>query len=514
MNPALDLTVLPTPAQKILSPGAPDKLKLGAARGVLPGFKPGDILTVVAALSEDASPEIAAQARSTLASFPAKILEGALASDLEPGVIDLFARLNAGHDDILEKLVLMPRISTETLGHLASSGSERITELIATNEARALAEPILIEKLYFNMKTRMSTSNRLVELAIRNGVELKKVPIKELGEVLQDELIPAPDDEPSPGDLIFMEVGEVAQAVDDAVAEEGGLLEDLVEEGEVDAAPTALAAPRLSALEEARKKKKQQETGPLHSRIAEMNMSEKIRMATIGPGAARALFLKDTNKLVAAAAIRSPMVQEQDVERISRMRTVHDEVLRIIASKGDWIENHTIKFNIVANPRTPIAQASRFVSHLRDDELKRLEKSREVSAPIRSLARQILQRKAKKSEAKLPGVLPGGHFASTSPRRLPASAAAGTRLSSLVSTPDLRTKSRASSLGPFSRSSGAPEATTFPWISRKARCAMRKVLAMSWLMTRFVVPKRCRVSSIRSSTMREVSGSSPEVGSS
>ena len=48
----------------------------------------------------------------------------------------------------------------------------------------------------------------------------------------------------------------------------------------------------------------------------------------------------------AAAAIRSPMVQEQDVERISRMRTVHDEVLRIIAGKGDWIENHTIKFNI------------------------------------------------------------------------------------------------------------------------------------------------------------------------
>jgi hypothetical protein len=133
-----------------------------------------------------------------------------------------------------------------------------------------------------------------------------------------------------------------------------------------------------------------------------MNISEKIRMATIGPGAARALFLRDTNKLVAAAAIRSPMIQEQDVERISRMRTVHDEVLRIIASKGEWVENHTIKFNLVANPRTPLAQASRFVSHLRDDELKRLEKSRDVSAPIRALARQLLQRKARKPGTKLP----------------------------------------------------------------------------------------------------------------
>jgi len=295
----------------------------------------------------------------------------------------------------------MPRVTTETLCHLALHGSERITEVIATNEARALAEPVIIEKLYFNMKARTSTTNRLVELAIRNNVELKNIPTKEVAEALQDELIPEPDPggEPDPGDLLFLEIGEVAQEVDEATAQDGGLLEDLEEPTE-DAAE--LLPPKISAEELAKKKKKKDESAPLHSRIAEMNISEKIRMATIGPGAARALFLRDTNKLVAAAAIRSPMIQEQDVERISRMRTVHDEVLRIIASKGEWVENHTIKFNLVANPRTPIAQASRFVSHLRDDELKRLEKSRDVSAPIRALARQILQRKARKPGAKLP----------------------------------------------------------------------------------------------------------------
>jgi alkaline phosphatase D len=104
--------------------------------------------------------------------------------------------------------------------------------------------------------------------------------------------------------------------------------------------------------------------------------------------------------------------------------------------------------------------------------------------------------------------------ASLTSRFEPASSMGGTRLIARVSTPDLSTKSRATSLVPSSRSSGRPSATTWPLINKKARCAMRKVLAMSWLMTRLVTPKRWRVSSMRSSTMREVRGSRPEVGSS
>ena len=126
-----------------------------------------------------------------------------------------------------------------------------------------------------------------------------------------------------------------------------------------------------------------------------MSISGRIRRAMLGNGAERNLLMRDTNKLVATAAIRSPMVQEQDVERISKSRTINQEVLRVIASKGDWLENHVIKVNLVSNPRTPLMYATKLVMHLRDDELKRLEKSREVSAPVRNLIKQQLQRKNK-----------------------------------------------------------------------------------------------------------------------
>ena len=47
MNPAIDISALPGPAQKILDPNGPPPLRAMAAKGVVPGLKPGDIVTVV-----------------------------------------------------------------------------------------------------------------------------------------------------------------------------------------------------------------------------------------------------------------------------------------------------------------------------------------------------------------------------------------------------------------------------------------------------------------------------------
>ena len=406
MQPALDLTRLPPPAQKILSPGAPPALRQVAARGVVPGLKPGDLVAVIAALAESDDEAIRTQATTTLGNLPPPVLTGALAADLEPGVIDVLARVSTGRDEVLTRLAAMPRVTGDTLAHLAATGSEALTEAIATNEARLLTEPLVIEKLYHNRHVRMSTVQRLIELAHRNGVEVKGIPaFKEQGEMLQDELIPAPDAEPDPIDLMFLEADEMARQLEENVLAPGDdLFEDLSDPEEAD--PDSQVSPEmagttrmLSALDDAKqkaKKKKEEEAGPLHARLGDMSISERIRMATIGPGAARALLLRDTNKLVAGAAISSPMTQEQDVERISKMRTVHQEVLRFIAGQGKWTENHVIKFNLVANPRTPVANAAKFVMHLREDELKRLEKNRDVSAPVRTLIKQQLQRKTKK----------------------------------------------------------------------------------------------------------------------
>ena len=52
IDPPIDVTQLPGPAQKIVSDGAPPKLQMMAAKGIVPGIMPADLLTVLVLLSQ------------------------------------------------------------------------------------------------------------------------------------------------------------------------------------------------------------------------------------------------------------------------------------------------------------------------------------------------------------------------------------------------------------------------------------------------------------------------------
>ena len=66
MGVPLELGQLTGPAQKVLSPNAPGPAKLMGARGIIPGAKPADIVTVIVALSESDDPKVSSTATTTL----------------------------------------------------------------------------------------------------------------------------------------------------------------------------------------------------------------------------------------------------------------------------------------------------------------------------------------------------------------------------------------------------------------------------------------------------------------
>jgi hypothetical protein len=133
---------------------------------------------------------------------------------------------------------------------------------------------------------------------------------------------------------------------------------------------------------------------PLYARIGTMTIAQKIRCAMLGNAAERMLLMRDSNRLVASAAIRSPLIQEPEVVRVSASRVVSEDVLRAIAINKDWIRNYQIKLNLVSNPRTPFTMASRLVPYLREHELKVISKSKNVTGPIAQAAKQQLTRKS------------------------------------------------------------------------------------------------------------------------
>ena len=366
----VDPAQLSAPAQKLGGAQAPLKMQELAARGVAPGIKPAELVAVLLLLGQSDRPTVKETAQRTLAEMPAALLSAALSGDLDAASIHALALANAEKIDVLEKLLGMPRLALDTVEELARTGTEAVTELIATNEERLLGHPRIIELLYMNKRTRMSPADRLVELAARNHIECTGIPAwKEASTAIQNELVAEPSLEPTPDDVLFEETEQLATVL------AGDPEEDThteTEEGE-----------------EVVKDK----YVPLYKRIADMTVTQKIRRGQLGSKEERMLLVRDNNRLVATAAVRSPLMQEGEAALISRNRNMSDEVLRIIGSTPEWMKSYTVKKNLVENPRTPVMIAQRLVAHLREADLRQLAKSKNVTGPVQDAARRHLDRR-------------------------------------------------------------------------------------------------------------------------
>jgi hypothetical protein len=271
---------------------------------------------------------------------------------------------------VIAKLLRMPRVSLETVEHLAQRGTEAITELVATNQERLLAHPRLIELLYLNKNTRMSTADRVVEFAVRNGLELHGIAAwKEASQAIENELIVEPSEVALPEDVDYWETDALAEGlasdefVDAFYEEEDGT--EILDDKFV----------------------------PLYKRIADMSVSQKVRRAMLGSKEERALLLRDSSRLVAVAAARSEQLQEQEVVHASRNRNILADVLQVFGTSPEWLKSYQIKRNLVENPRTPPMIAQRLIVQLRESDLRKIAKSKNVSGSVRTAASRHLSRR-------------------------------------------------------------------------------------------------------------------------
>ena len=372
MHADIELEKLPPAAQKVLAAETPAQVKLLAARGVIPGAKPGDIVIVVSVLAGSEDQKLADTARATLAKLPPPILQGALTADLPGSVILELARVYPNQHEVVTSLLRMSRIGTLALEIMADAADERAGELIATNEELMLKNPTVIEKLYMNKRVRMSTADRLVELAVRHNIELQIPAFAEAAQAIKNELILEPAAEPYFDDVLFKEANQLGEKL--KIDEENPDTHEVDEEGEEKLKAAVL---------------------PLHAKLAQMTVSQKIRAATLGSAGERLILVRDPNRLVATAAVKSPLMRENEAAQISASRAVSDDVLRQIALSREFTRSYQVKINLVMNPRTPLTFATRLIPHLRDSDLRVLAKSKNVSQSIGQAVRQQLSRKQK-----------------------------------------------------------------------------------------------------------------------
>lgn len=378
MSP-LDLSALPPPAQKVLDGTAPPPMRQMAARGIIPGLKPVDLVTTLAGLCYDPDSALASVAEQSLGKLPKAALDSALELPMQaPVLAKLVVSLRSSEGATPEhfgRLLQQAAILEDTAVTAALHATEMVGEVIATNEALLLRFPKVIESLYMNKRVRMSTADRILELAVRNHLQLDIPAYKEASLAILNELIAEPTEEPTYDDVLFAETEALAEAAAALLADVGDT-HDLDDEGE---------------------ETLRSEFKPLYAQIAQMTITQKIRKGILGTSAERMLLVRDTNRLVASAAASSPMLTENEAARIASNRNVIEDVLRIIAQNRSFTRSYQVKLNLVTNPRTPLTFSARMLPHLRDSDLRAIARSKNVPANIQALARQQMQRKQQKN---------------------------------------------------------------------------------------------------------------------
>lgn len=125
-------------------------------------------------------------------------------------------------------------------------------------------------------------------------------------------------------------------------------------------------------------------------RLGRLNVAERIKCAMLGSREERFILIRDVNRLVAAAVLSSPKVNDSDIEAFAKMSNVSEDVLRTIGHSRGWMKRYTVAAALAMNPKTPIAVSLGLVNRLVERDLKFIMRDRNLQEPLRAAARRMM----------------------------------------------------------------------------------------------------------------------------
>lgn len=148
---------------------------------------------------------------------------------------------------------------------------------------------------------------------------------------------------------------------------------------------------------------KVQERETLLQRISRLSAAEKITLALKGNQEERLLLIRDSNKLVARAVLQSPKLTDAEIEAYASMKSVTEEVLRLITMNRAFMKSYAVVRALVNNPRAPIDITLPLLNRLNARDLKGLMLNKNVAEVVRGMATKMVKQKEEASKPKLPG---------------------------------------------------------------------------------------------------------------
>ncbi len=382
----------------IIEGTAPQPARVAAARGLLP-LPQNDLLELLVALVGSDDPEIASAANETLAAEDSEnLLIAAKADDTAPSVLSYLAVHPVDSRELQEALILNNRTPDDALASMAAKTSDgSLLELLAINQQRLVRSPKIIEAILGN-DARTSEAERHT-LETRKEFFEKERGARQIADELRARGKNAAAE--------FFESAELTSAAGPLSLDDAWIIAQHIEVSDADIDDAWLPAERYdelmpeTAAELSANMQRVIETEKLEGgdvsaeritlirRIMFMTTRDRMKLAMKGDREARSILIRDANKVVSSAVINNPRITDHEVENISAMRTVSDEVLRLIALNRTWARSYSIIHNLARNPRTPIPTALNILPRIRTKDLQNITQNRNVSEAVRRQAQRL-----------------------------------------------------------------------------------------------------------------------------
>jgi len=385
--------------QSIVSGKAPAAARLAAARGMLP-LAQADLLEALVHLSTDTDPKVAGAAQATLSEQqPDDLVSVAKTDDVAPAVLGYFASLSSASRDLHEAIAGNDNTPDGAIALLAQITSDAsLLEFITLNQQRLIRSPDIIDAILLNPARTPEAERRAKETRREffekdRGARQIAQELRARGNSAAAEFFESAELTGESGGLSLDDAWIIAQHIEvsDADIDDTWLAREFIEEMMIETPEQAAANAQAVINAERLEGDASPERISLIRRIMFMTVKDRVKLGIKGDREARGILVRDANKIVATAVMHNPRLTDNEVENIASMRTVAEEVLRLVGMNRQWARSYTIIHNLARNPRTPMATAVHILPRIRTKDLQAIAMGRNVSEAVRRQAYRLCE---------------------------------------------------------------------------------------------------------------------------
>jgi len=426
-----DKLLIPKPLQKSVAPSAPRSAKIAVAKGLIPTT--ADVqLALLYVLAVDKDRVVAKIARKTISTMPVTQVLSGVSQSTFGKILEFIAQFKPD-PELDERLMQLRNTPDRAVEMIAARAGPALCEAIVRNQERLLMTPTIYTQLHANEHCSEDLIQN-AEAFLRLHDSLPTVsgsrPIK--AQEVEKPFVPAEkkptanaldhlfsdDPEPEPGVEPKPEVVQPAPPTESPAPPpvEEGMAEPELDMFNLDTMKTDKEAFGVFSFDfddgvedfswDLTQENEEGEGGTgveeeeqflsIEQQLRDMTVGKKIKLAYTGNMSARKILIRDSNKIVAAAVVKSGRLTPNEVSAFAGNKNLNDEVVRLIAENKEFIRKYPVQVALVNNPKCPRSIALKIMKTLKKKDLQQLANNKGVPSAIFGVASKLFKAKYRK----------------------------------------------------------------------------------------------------------------------